>query len=258
MGLKIYNRCYKHSYDYEIVHSGGDIVERCLLSIDWDYFVYVKDKSWGSYLENDRSLVDLWYKRYIQAKLQGMDIIKLFQLSPELNTFWKNIREHFNFEQNIKVYVSDSHTLSYNIAKDNNCRKVYLFDAHSDLGYGGLSSLNFEVNCSNWLGKLFKDNLIREATIVYSPYTSEKPEYFKQMNNLYKISYCDLNALGKNIKVSTLHICRSGAWTPPWFDKKFAEFVNELGIPYQTVNCPARKWDIQHLSFSDQINYMMA
>jgi len=203
-------------------------------------------------------LVDLWYKRYIQEKLQGRDIQKSFKLSPELRIFWKKIREYFQFEKDIKVYVSDSHALSYNIAKENNCSIVYLFDSHADLGYGGLSSLNFEVNCSNWLGKLLKDNLIKEANIIYSPYTSEKPEYFKPMNSIYNIRYCALNDLKKNIKVSTIHICRSGAWTPPWLDKKFTQFIDDLGVPYKIVNCPVRKWDTKNLSFSDQINYLLA
>ena len=233
-------------------------MEKCLLSIDWDYFIYIKKDNWGSYLENDRSLVDLWYKRYIQEKLQGRDIQKSFQLSPELGIFWKKIKHHFQFDNDIKVYVSDSHVLSYNIAKEINCRIVYLFDSHADLGYGGLSSLNFEVNCSNWLGKLLKDNLIKEAIIVYGPYTSEKPEYFKPMNNIYNIRYCNFNDIGKNIKVSTIHICRSGAWTPPWLDKKFAQFIDELGLPYEIVNCPVRKWDTKNISFSDQINYLLA
>jgi len=235
-----------------------DAMEKCLLSIDWDYFIYIKKGSWGSYLENDRSLVDLWYKRYIQEKLQGRDIQKWFLLSPELGTFWKKIKERFQFEKDIKVYVSDSHTLSYKLAKEDNCKIVYLFDSHADLGYGGLSSLNFEVNCSNWLGKLLKENLVKEANIIYSPYTLEKPEYFKQMNNIYNIKYCDFNSIDKNVNISTIHICRSGAWTPPWLDKIFIKFINDLGITYEIVDCPARKWNTSNISFSEQIKYMLA
>jgi hypothetical protein len=59
---------------------------KCLLSIDWDYFVYTRD-NWGSYLENNRSITDLWYKGYIQAKARGEDIQKAFQLSLELDAF---------------------------------------------------------------------------------------------------------------------------------------------------------------------------
>lgn len=232
-------------------------MEKCLLSIDWDYFIYTQD-SWGTYLENNRSLIDLWYKRYIQAKARGEDIQKAFQLSSEFETFWNKIKKCFKFEKNIKAYVSDSHALSYRIAKENNCTAVYLFDSHADLGYGGLSSLNFEVNCSNWLGKLLKDKQIKEANIFYSPYTAEKPEYFKPMNSIYNIRYCGFNDLGKCIVVSAIHICRSGAWTPPWLDNKFTQFIGTLGIPYEIVNCQERKWDPVNISLSEQIDYLMA
>ena len=233
-------------------------METCLLSVDWDYFVYTWD-NWGSYLENNRSITDLWYKRYIQAKARGEDIEKAFRLSSELDTFWNRIRKHFIFEKNVKAYVSDSHTLSYKIAKENNCKAVYLFDSHADLGYGGLSSLDFEVNCSNWLGKLLKEKHIEEAYIVYSPYTTEKPEFFKAMNGMYHIRYCDFQDLvGKCIRVMAIHICRSGAWTPPWLDEKFYQFVHGLGLPYHMADCPERKWDPDHIRLSDQIDYMMA
>lgn len=233
-------------------------MEKCLLSIDWDYFIYTKGDAWGSCIENNRSLKDLWYKRYIQGKTLGRDIQKSFKLSSDWDTFWEEIKKHFQYAKNVKAYVSDSHALSYNIAKENNCRLVYLFDSHADLGYGGLSSLNFEVNCSNWLGKLLKDKLIKEAKIIYSPYTSEKPEHFKPINSIYNIGYCDFDDLDKSIKVSAIHICRSGAWTPPWLDKKFIQFVEALGVPYEINNCPVRKWDTEHISFSDQINYLLA
>lgn len=235
-------------------------MEKCLLSIDWDYFIYTRD-NWGSYLENNRSLIDLWYKRYIQGKIRGEDIQEAYNLSPELDKFWDKIKKCFIFEKDIKAYVSDSHALSYKIAKENKCTAVYLFDSHADLGYGGLSSLNFEVNCSNWLGKLLKEKQIKEAYIFYSPYTTEKPEYFKPINNIYNIRYCDFNGFSdfnECIAVSAIHLCRSGAWTPPWLDDKFNQFIDSLGMPYELVNCPERKWDPANISFSDQINYLMA
>ncbi|NLU51748.1 MAG: arginase [Clostridiaceae bacterium] len=231
---------------------------KCLLSIDWDYFIYTKNEYWGSYIENKKSLIDLWYKRYFQEKALGRDIQKSYILSKEWETFWEKIKKHFIFSDNTKAYVSDSHALSYNIAKENNCPIVCLFDSHADLGYGGLSSLDFEVNCSNWLGKLLKENHIKEAKIIYSPYTMEKPEYFKQINNTYNIEYCNFSDLNKSFEVKAIHICRSGAWTPPWFDDKFIQFIDKMGITYEIMNCLERKWDTINTTLSQQIDYLMA
>ncbi|NLY43509.1 MAG: arginase [Clostridiaceae bacterium] len=233
-------------------------MDKCLLSIDWDYFIYTQKENWGSYIENTNNMLNLWYKRYIQAKARGMDIQKSFQLSSEVRTFWDKIKKHFIFEEGIKAYVSDSHALSYDIAKDQGCNTVYIFDSHADLGYSGLSSLNFEVNCANWLGKLLKDKLITEANIIYSPYTIEKPEYFKTINSIFNIHYPSFDDLDKKIKVSAVHICRSGAWTPPWFDEDFNQFVNDLRIPYEIIDCPSRDWNTENISFSDQVFYLMA
>ena len=231
---------------------------KCLLSVDWDYFIYTEKGAWGSYIENKRSLIDLWYKRYIQGKVSGMDIRESFKLSPELDSFWERVRKYLIFEKDIRAYVSDSHAWSYDIARENNCSRVCLFDSHSDLGYGGLSALNFEVNCSNWLGKLLKDGYIKEAFIFYSPFASEKPEHFRQMNDAFNIRYCSMDDLTESIRVAAVHICRSGAWTPPWLDERFNKFVDALGIPYEIKDCPERKWDPEHISFADEINYLMA
>lgn len=233
-------------------------MDRALLSVDWDYFIFTKEGNLGSYIENTDTTIKLWYKRYILSKAQGINIQNSFKLSPETNTFWKRMRKHFSFTKDTVVYVSDSHVLSYDIAKDHRCNIVYLFDAHSDLGYGGLSSLNFEVNCANWLGKLLKENKISQANIIYSPYTVEKPEYFKDINNAFNIRYLNLSQLGTSIKVYAVHICRSGAWTPPWYDEEFIQFVKALEIPFEMVDCPIRKWDTKNMNFADEINYLLA
>ncbi|MEG6616731.1 arginase [Peptococcaceae bacterium 1198_IL3148] len=231
---------------------------KCLLSIDWDYFIYTAKENWGSYLENNKNIISLWYKRYLQAKNRGQNLQNCYQLSSQVDDFWQRIKKVFPLTADTKAYVSDSHAVSYDIALTNHCNVVYLFDAHADLGYGGLSSLNFEVNCANWLGKLFKNKLIDSAHIIYSPFTSEKPEYFKAMNDAYNIHYPSPQDLNSKDKVAAIHICRSGAWTPPWFDYKFKQFIGAMGFKYQVINCPPRKWDPQNISLSDQINYMLA
>lgn len=124
------------------------------MSIDWDYFISAENQEITSSVENKRTINDLWYKRYFQYKSYGKDFEKSFALSKDVDFFWNKIKQFFRWDQEVNVYVSDSHALSYKFAEKFNVDEVYLFDAHSDLGYGGLASLQFEVNCANWLGKL--------------------------------------------------------------------------------------------------------
>ena len=233
-------------------------MERRLLSVDWDYFVKEDDINYGSYAESRKNLVDTWYKRYIKEKAQGRDIEKLYHLLPENRMFWEKIEQYFAFTGDVEVYVSDSHALSYEIAKKTGCDTVYLFDSHTDLGYGGPQSLDFELNCSNWLGMLLRDRVAKAAYIFLSMHTHERPEMFDWANRAFNIKYCDLAEFVQKITVSAVHICRSGAWTPPWFDSEFEDFVAALAIAYNTIDCPKRDWEPENLNFSQEILYLLA
>ncbi len=227
-----------------------------LLSIDWDYFISTENQEIISNLENERTIVDEWYKKYFQLKLQGKNIQNSFRLSSEVDSFWDRIKQIFIFNKNTKVYVSDSHVLSYDIAKKFQCTDIYLFDAHSDLGYGG--SLSLDVNCANWLGFLLKEQVVKSANIIYSPFTKEKPEFFKHYNRVFDIKYLEIQDLHNKVNTAVIHICRSGAWTPPWYDQNFVKFLNALGLEYQVINCPVRRWKPSNLNFADQIQYLLA
>ncbi len=231
-----------------------------LLSIDWDYFIATKNRQYLSLAENKSTAEDLWYQRYLQLQAIGKNIEQLYYLSPEVKDFWHQIKDIFSISAQTKVFVSDTHTLSYFIAKHYRCTTVYLFDAHADLGYSGAKSFDLGINCGNWLGMLFKDKLITTANIIYSQYTWEQPEYFAAFNAEYAIKYptiTELNNLKPKPHITAIHICRSGAWTPPWYDYDFQKFVASLNLPYQTIKCPLRRWDPATLSFADRVNIML-
>lgn len=229
-----------------------------LLSVDWDYFIRIPGESSYSYTESKRNVTGIWYKRFLLSRSRGTDIREVYRLSEEAPSFWKKIRKYFQFNGDIKGIVSDSHVLSYSIAKEYCCDTVYLFDAHSDLGYGGISALDFELNCANWLGKLLKEKAISRAYIVYSPFTMEKPSYFSQMNRMFDIQYIGFDEMKEKISLNALHICRSGAWTPPWYDNDFLQFIREAGVPVEVTDCPERKWNTENMSLSEQIDYWLA
>ncbi|ABY92886.1 arginase [Thermoanaerobacter brockii subsp. lactiethylicus] len=230
---------------------------RSLLTVDWDYFIPSKKEWFFSYIENDKNLTQLWYKRYIKGKLEGEDLEKTIKVGKVIKGFWDKIKTQFKFDKNIKIFVSESHKVAYYLAKNFECSEVVSFDAHSDLGYGGLPSLDFELNCANWLGKLLKENIVKRAKIVYSPYTFEKPLDFEDFNNLYNIQYYkSVEELPKENLIGVIHICRSGTWTPPWLDERFEKFINELGLPFKKIAIKERKWEVSKLSYADQIFYL--
>ncbi|WP_010289209.1 hypothetical protein [Kurthia massiliensis] len=229
-----------------------------LLSIDWDYFISTGNQQIISSIENERTIHDLWYKRYFEYESYGKHFEQYFRLAEEVQYFWQMVRTKFQWGPNVKVFVSDSHALSYKIAHKFKIDDVYLFDAHSDLGYGGLASLDFEVNCANWLGKLLKQRTIQSAHIIYSPFTCEHPTDFDEMNRTFDIHYPTLQQLPERIDTNVIHICRSGAWSPPWFDTQFVQFVKDLNLPYQQYQCDVRDWDPQHVNFSQKLQYMMS
>lgn len=229
-------------------------MEKRLLTIDWDYFMPYIGEMNTSYLENKRNIERHWYKMYLENKQIGKDITTRLKTGDILDNFWDKLRLNFYFKRDTKLIVSDSHKIAYDIVKDNECTEVCNIDSHTDLGYGGIPSLDFEVNCANWLGKLFKDKIIRKSNIILSPYSVEKPADFKEINNKYNIEYNDRDI---NMDIDIVHICRSGAWTAPWLDNEFYKFINDSNLEYEIIDCEKRVWDADNIQLSKQIECML-
>ncbi|RDY24115.1 arginase [Romboutsia maritimum] len=178
-------------------------------------------------------------------------------VADEANGFWEMLKKRIKFPKSTKIVVSESHAMAYYIAKENGCDSVYSFDAHSDLGYGGIKSLDFEVNCANWLGKLLNDKIVSDAKIIYSPYTNENPNDFEEINNSFDISYCGISDIScKNVS-PIIHICRSGCWSAPWLDKKLLDFVEKSSFKYTLLDCEDRLWNPNKINLAQQIDYML-
>ena len=228
-----------------------------LLTIDWDYFMPYVCYFNLSYLENKRNIDKHWYRLYLENKQCGIDITKRMVVGREKNNFWTNIKNFFNMDNIDRVIVSDSHKIAYDLAKATKCEEVYNFDSHTDLGYGGLESLNYEVNCANWLGKLLNEGIVGRASIILSPYTGERKEYFDEINKKFDISYKRINELKSRVLVNTLHICRSGAWTAPWLDHEFDEFIRHLNKKIEYKEYMKREWNVNDITLADKIEYLL-
>lgn len=222
-----------------------------ILSIDWDYFIPLRQEWCGSFLENKKNIVLIWYKRYLECKKQGEDIESNIVADTDLiEAFIENLKTQFTITQDAKLYVSDSHRFSYYIAQKYKCNRVYSFDAHTDLGYGGLTSLEFEVNCANWLGKLLSDSIIQTAYISLSPFSHENSKQFEEINNKFDIRYFNKNIENEKPTISLIHIARSGAWTPPWLDSVFFKLIDTFNRPYMVLDLKHRHWDPKNISYN--------
>lgn len=223
-----------------------------ILSIDWDYFIPLKKEWSGSYIENNKNINFLWYKRYFEHKNKGEDLESSIIVDRKLmQHFLLTLSLKFYIEKDAKLYVSDSHKFSYYIAKNFSCDNIYSFDAHTDLGYGGLASLKFEVNCGNWLGKLFDDAIIKTAYILLSPFSFENSSQFKEINNKFDIRYIDTDDIYNLPNISIIHIARSGAWTPPWLDHDFFQLIDSFDRPYKVLDLKHRYWNPKGISLAD-------
>ncbi len=228
-----------------------------ILSIDWDYFIPIKAEWTGSYIENNKYRNYIWYERYFNYKQKGEDLEKTVKADTNLlRSFVDNVKRRFNI-RNAKLYLSDSHKLSYDIAKENKCKTIYSFDAHTDLGYGGLKSLQFEVNCANWLGKLLWESIIERAYIILSPYSFERKEEFSEINKHFNIEYITMDEIHDLPEISFIHIARSGAWTPPWLDYQLFRLIDSLNKPYMVLDLKYRHWDPKNIKLADIINALI-
>jgi len=127
------------------------------------------------------------------------------------------------------------------------------FDAHHDLGYCEWARLEEMIEegtctCDMWLCALLDWFPKVEARIVYPNWLREESSIERQWKSLtdklpqYMLDRVEMGFFEdedgsvsdvvchpkEEIEVQALFICRSGAWTPPWLDHQFINFVEEI------------------------------
>lgn len=234
------------------------MMEKSFLSIDWDYFVIVHKARINSYRETMEDIIGKWYREYLMGLEHDFMIEDDFELGEAYHRFVEEALPQLQFARNCKLILSESHAAAYGEVISAKADTLYLLDAHSDLGYGGLKALDYEVNCANWVGKLLQEGKIKKAYIIYSPYTKERPEEFEEIIQKYDVAFITLEKmLKKKVMWSSVHICRSGPWTPPWYDQMFYTFARAFKLPMIDQVGGARIWQPKMLSLADRINYRL-
>ena len=202
---------------------------KTLLTIDWDYFVPEKIEWDLGHVESEFHIGTMWEIRAVSS-----DLLDIMKTSGEEEVFWSEIYSNFDLSD-AKLFVTESHLSAFRLAVNYKLKKVINFDSHMDICYEDFVKFlnNDRVDCGNWCGNLLKSGKIKNATIILSKHSNERLEDVleaKQYLNFRVLNWEDYKRRDKKrIKIDVIHICRSGAWTPPWLDDKFFKFVMKSG-----------------------------
>ena len=197
-----------------------------MVTVDWDFFVIEKPHWDMGHQESPLFLDVLWAHRYglrNEMKTTGHE-----------KDFWNIVGNLLPISENADIHVSDSHLYAYPAAND--CEGIFLFDAHHDCWETRESG---KVQCDNWLRIWLEENEERWAVWVYPEHARWQgaPELPEDMVGRIDVVTWKVFAEHPELvpgkeTVDTLHICRSGCWTPPWLDQAFIDFFSEGCSPH--------------------------
>lgn len=199
-----------------------------ILSVDWDFFFpipyddddYLYD--WG-HQENPLYISStLWSIRaamFIRAKK------KLPKTNGAEQDFWKNFNQ-LNLSK-INLYYADSHVKitdlqpilsSFYYVVDN-------YDAHHDCYVTPEQSIKDRyVDCSSWTLKFWSSK--GSIHWIYPQWMDKRRIKADQPVCVMASSKFVENPTPYRAPVyDAVFVCRSGAWTPPWTDEQFLQFV---------------------------------
>lgn len=232
------------------------------ISIDWDYFVRsLHEWDWGHQESPFYQGGAMWAIRASQALVGGVDLRE--EMSPKRHAvprpeaFWSVLEQlGYDFSRCGHFIVSDSHAGAGPVFHEIGHREepaglLVNFDAHHDLGYKGWEQSEIAIEaekcyCDMWLCAVLCWVPELKARVVYPPWQTTKDLEWerKQIREnlpaaMHKRVRADLflrdeavsriakPAKGKTFDVKAVYICRSSAWTPPWLDQAFIDFVED-------------------------------
>lgn len=198
-----------------------------VLSVDWDFaFPDLFPYDW-SFKEAPFFINGLWHLRAGNRNLKTKEIaIEAVRPDESLITgFWPKI---INTHKHVPwmIVISETHLDIIHLLKMYHCCDVLNIDAHHDLGYDESLEHNI-VDCSNWAAYALGLGLINNYRLRYPCWRREHPEGCPEsVKEIVKMAEYGLPKFFREIDI--VFVCRSGAWTPPWSDDKWIEFIGGL------------------------------
>lgn len=211
-------------------------------SIDWDYFFPDEHPyDWGLN-EFPASLLNrLWVIRAgnvpIFTKAFKDRNIALYNFLPDIeriNTFWNHIKT-----KDSSIVITESHAELFKIIDAMEIEiTLYNFDAHHDI----YSDKN--LNCGNFVYHLLNEGYLKPENyhIVYPHWREDSLDGLIVCDDIEKIN--TYYQIPEDLPIfNIIFICRSGAWTPPWSDDHWINFIqywkqyppiwkNKMALPY--------------------------
>jgi hypothetical protein len=244
---------------------------RVFLSIDWDFFVRSMGIwDWGHRETPFFMSSFVWMERFASFWAQGIDIREEMDPDthayPRPDSFWSLLSQMgYDFSECTDISVAESHAAAgpvfYQLTREVGVPTYIVnFDAHHDAGYVKWGELRQSIKagscaCDTWVCALmcWLDEV--SFRIVLPNWMKEECEISEQVKVIHRANpkkmwsriavdwFMDpqqqtINSIvsrpGQRLVVDGIFICRSGAWTPPWLDTQFVNFVRgaerEVGV----------------------------
>ena len=207
-----------------------------ILSVDFDYFYPDSGPYDWSHSENRSPMLAeiLWQTRSGNVNLiTGASALESYVPSVPRG-FWKSV-----LKNKPVAYVADSHLNIWDRLSSGD--DVISIDAHHDCGYGEYTTFEelmdiTEVDCANWglMGRL--TGRIKTLAVHYPAYRLDVPETTPSIHGKINAPSWLSATLPDPMKYDEVFICRSGAWTPPWYDDVFVKFVESSGLQVRELD----------------------
>ena len=209
---------------------------KTLLTIDFDFFI-PEDPMWDmGHNESPFFMNFIWYTRsnlMDEMKTNGME-----------KGFWERLQGAFKFETDT-VHVSESHLEAFHLTPP--LGRIINIDRHHDVW----EAVGNRVDCATWgLQAMrlrhaegmtwvhptdggFETTMVEDNLVVVPPKYRKRIEPMTLQEALVRL---------KGTRIDAVHVCRSAAWTPPWLDGAFDEFLS--GSPFPNL-APVGALDIK-------------
>lgn len=202
-----------------------------ILSVDWDYFFPdFNQYDWGA-REDDSFLFfeKIWYSRVYHINLFTKQSV-LDECMPDqdlLKDFWqKYCKKHPK-----RLIITDQHRDIFSIFKFwGQAKCVVNFDQHFDWKHEKLCK---EPQSCCWAYYAMRKGLMKDYSWIPSPWVAKEYLWTEKGFDEEITKKCIVKDIKgfKDINLSDIcfdlvFICRSSAWTSPWADDKFLEFIS--------------------------------